>query len=234
MLRAFTLGALLAVSLVAPAYAQVRGVPGLLPKAADPDGITVSGSATERLPATTAVVHIQLGTRNNAATLDAPALAPLIDALVQAGADRSSIVLPLQFQAPGKFNTAQVTATVANPTVDALQRGVVSVGTVIANMPGVLLGGAQVELRRSDCAESESRARQTAIDRARAKALATAHQLGVHLGRVSAVRVNDQQTADGSCSSSYMLGPYMQQLQNAADYVTINVFSSVTITYAIR
>lgn len=233
MLRAFTTCVLLLASLASPAIAQIR--PPMLPAPPDQGGITVSGTATERLPATSARVHLQLGTRNNALTLDAQALKPLIDALVQAGADRDSIVLPIQFQSPGRFNTAQISATVANPTVNAIQRGMTSVGSVIANMPGVLLSSAQVELRRTDCGEIESRARQSAIDRARAKALATAQQLGVHLGRVTAVRVNDQQTADGSCSSSYVIGPYMpQQMQNAADYVTISVYSNVTITYAIR
>ena len=231
----YTVGLVLAAVICAPASAQVRPIPPATVQSPDQSaGITVSGMATQRLPATSARVRLMLATRTNA-TLDSATLAPLVEALVQAGADRSSIVLPTQFQSPGKITSGQISATFANPTADMMQRGIASVGSTIATMSGVVLNNAQVELHRGDCADAATAARKAAIDQARAKAAATAEQLGMHLGRVTAVRVNDAASSDGSCASSYFIGSSMpQSLQSPQDYVTIGVFSSVTITYAIR
>ena len=240
-LRFALAAAVLCAATIAPLNAQLRPPvitgPGPGIRGAPPDqtqGITVSAGASVRVAATSARVLLMLSTRNNALTLDSQTVAPVIDALVQSGVDRSAIILPLQFQSPGKFNNAEISATMQNPTVEKVQHGIVTVLSTISTMPGVFLNNAQIDLKTEDCASFQDQARKMAIDEAHTKALATARQLGVHLGTLVAVRVNDQQSQDSSCTSSYPAGIYSSPLQTPQDYITINVYSYVTITYAIR
>lgn len=201
-------------------------------------GITVSGSAAARIPATTARITLTLSTADRAMILDSKKVQPIVDALVQAGADPSSVRLPMNFSAPGASNVASIVATVSHPTVAQMQNGIVSVGTVIASLKDVVLNGANVTLTAANCSSAFDDLRHQAVANARTKAKALAEDLGVRLGDALSVTSFEQQTPDGSCSSSYFLngmgmnGP--QGSQDPSDYVSVAVTSSLTITYAIK
>ena len=182
---------------------------------------------------------MQLTSVDNKSTLNQQTLAPLADALIKAGAEPSTVRLPLTFSAGGYSNVATVSAVVANPTVDVMRSGINGVGAVIANMPNVRLTSAQVQLTASDCTQALSKVRADAIEAARSKAAFIAKQLGVKLGSVLNVSSFDQPNSDGSCSTQYWVGPLGPQFapgsdNTDSDYVSVSVTSNVTITYAIR
>jgi uncharacterized protein YggE len=197
-------------------------------------GITVTGNAVAHVAATSARVTINLSTRNGAAAMTEQSIAPIVDALVKAGADPNSISLPLALKSLGGLNNASIGGTVAKPTKEIIENGVVTVGSAITNVPGLWLSSALIQLKRDDCSTAQDQARKNAIEDAHRKALATAKQLGVQLGPVVAARINEQ-SQDDSCTTVYPLGGYGgPQMQSAQDYTTIDLTSYVTITYAIR
>ena len=198
------------------------------------NGITVSASGLEHVDATSARVTLRLGSRTNALIYNAAVLVPVVDAMVKAGVDRSSIQLPPNFQAPGNSSFASIAGTVAHPTVDAMQGAVASVGAAIVAIPGAVLQEVQVALRADDCQAQQTRARSVAIAEAQAKAAAIAKQLSVKLGGVVSVSSSDQTQPDGSCANSYSVSPYGPSMDRPAEYLSIPVYSSVTITYAIH
>ncbi len=232
---------LLAFSLLAPAAAGAQAVPPVARswQAANGHGITVNGTSVLRVPASSAHIALNLSSIDNKNTLNQEALAPLVDALVNAGAERSTVQLPISFSAGGYSNYATVTAVVQNPTIATMRTGIASVGAAVAGMKNVRLNMAQVLLKNADCAQAMAKARADAISGARLKALAIAKQLGVSLGGVSNVNAFDQTSPDGSCSSQYVVGAMGAQFgpgsdNSDADYVTVSVASNVTITYGIK
>ncbi|HTU71371.1 MAG TPA: SIMPL domain-containing protein [Candidatus Baltobacteraceae bacterium] len=221
---------------VAGAQPMLRGpISGPAPNAAR--GITVTGSASTRVPATSARITLQIVTANRALTLDTEKVQPIVDALVKAGADPASVRLPINFRAPGTSNVATITATAMHPTVAMLQSGIVTVGTAVASMKGVLLNSAQVFLSAADCQTALDSARERAIARAHAKAESIAKDLNVHIGGAINVQSIEQNTPDGSCSTQYFVNGMMtgpDAPQTPQDYVTVPVASTITITYAIK
>ena len=203
-------------------------------------GITVSASGNQTVSADDAQISLQLGSADNRLSLTKETLQPIADALVKAGADPSTVTLPINFSAPGASNYGMVTATVHKPTVAMLKSGVVTVGTSIASMNTIRLNGAQVVLRSQRCDDALARARSQAIDRARQKAMDVARQLGVKLGSVVNFVTNDGGPSAGGCMTQYYVGPNGPQFNNSLaapsddDYITIPVTSFVTITYAIK
>ena len=196
-------------------------------------GITVTGNASLGVPATSARLTINVRTLNGALTLNAKTMQPMVDALVKAGIDRSSIVLPAGFSAPGNLNYASISGTVEKPSVKQMQAGITTVGTVVASMPGISLTNASVQLWAVGCGAVLDRARNLAIDNAQGKARGIAQHLNALLGPVIALSANDVQVLPADrCTSSYGLPGY--NMQQPSDYLTINVSSFVTVTYAIR
>ena len=201
-------------------------------------GITVNAGAAASAPATSARITLQLMSADNSLSLDARTLAPITDALVKAGAERSSIQLPLTFAAPGGTNQASISATVANPTVEQMRAGIVTVGSVVAAMKNIRLSSAQVQLSAANCTNELSAARQKAIAAAQSKAAAIAKELHVRVGNVINVQSFDQGSPDGTCRSQYFVGPMGPQFpygdSSDADYVDVRIYENVTITYAIK
>jgi uncharacterized protein YggE len=203
-------------------------------------GITVTGSGTTRIPATSARITLQLASADRALSLDKAKLQPLVDALVKAGVDPANVHFPLSFDAPGgASNFAAVTVVVANPTAAMLQSGFITVGGTIASMKDVLLNGAQVQLTAEHCQDALDTAREQAIARARAKAESIAKDLNVHVG--PAINVNSMEASypDGSCLAQYYVNPMgpsgdPNAPQTAQDYITVSANSTVSITYAIK
>ncbi len=199
-------------------------------------GITVSASAVTRIPATSARITLNLSSADRSLSLDAQSLQPVVDALVKAGADPSSVQLPPNFAAPGKSNNAWITATVAHPTAAMMQSGIVTVGTSVASAKNLMLNGAMVAVLAQQCADALDGVRRQAIERARAKAESIANDLGVRVGTVLNVQALEQSSPDGSCGWQYNVNGFgnPDTPQSPQDYVTVPVQSNVTITYAIR
>jgi len=201
-------------------------------------GITVSGSATKKVAATSAQLTLNFYSlqqpKPNATpgpALDETRLAPIIDAMVQAGVSRSDISFPLGSRSD---RNATLVATVPNPTASQMQRGISIVGSALDRMPELSLN-AQVQLQASNCGEVTDAVRGMAIANAREKAESVAKQLGVHLGAVVNVVANDQVPPNGICQWQYGLGQgNPTQLGSPEDWVSVPVYSSVSITYAIK
>jgi uncharacterized protein YggE len=200
-------------------------------------GITVSGSASSRMPATSARITLNLSSADRSLSLDAQSLQPVVDALVKAGADPSSVQLPPNFSAPGKSSFASITATVPHPTAAMMQSGIVTVGTSVASAKNLVLNNAMVVLVAQHCGDALDTVRGQAILHARAKAESIAKDLGVHVGGVLNVQAVEATWPDGSCQWQYYVNGNSgnpDQPQSAQDYVTVPVQSNVTITYAIK
>ena len=230
-----------ALLMVMPLCAEAQLMPpgsasmAIPPASARGQGITVSASASQRVPAATARISLHLGSRNNALVYNTQVLQPVVDALVASGVDRGSIALPLNFQGPGNATFATISGDVANPSIDQMQKGIMTVGAAIVAIPGAMLQDVQVTLRASGCSAAQSQARAESISEAHDKAVAIAKQIGVKLGAVVALTSNDQTLTDGGCTGSYSISPYGPSMMvKPSDYLMINVFSSVSITYAIR
>jgi uncharacterized protein YggE len=233
----------LAVVALAQAVVPVRQrgpMPGFGPSApsATSRGITVTGTANLRIPATSARVLLTITSADRKLTLDTASLQPVVDAIVKAGADPASVQLPPNFSAPGGSNVATLTATIAHPTLQQMQSGVISVGTVIAEQKDMVLQNAQVQVSAADCASAVDRARSGAVHQAREKAESLAKDLGVRVGGAINVNSFDQLAADGTCSFMYSINGFNnfspQSPQTPSDYTTVPVTSNVTITYAIK
>ncbi len=238
LLTALTLpGAALAQ--VMPAGAPInRGPMVQYPSNSSFHGITVNGQATQKTAATSAKITLYLYSQQlqnqPVRPLDETRLAPLIDALVKGGVPREQISIPSMF-GPQPSGSVTVIATLAHPTPSQIQNGIGIVAAALSNMRGVMIGNAQVLLESSQCGAVGDAVRGEAIDNAHKKAASVAKQLGVHLGNVLNVNATDQGYQNGTCAWPYNMGPNnLPQITSPDDWVSIPVFSSVTITYAIK
>lgn len=109
------------IAMPMPAAARVMGVS---PSVSQNDGITVNASAGVQAPAISAMLTLHLSAPNNMMTVNATTLQPLVDALVRAGVDRQSIVLPIYLQGPVRANNVQITGKVLHPTAAMLKAGI--------------------------------------------------------------------------------------------------------------
>ena len=124
---------------------------------------------------------------------------------------------------------------VPNPTPAQMQAGISIVASALDQMPGIQLGNAQVQLESTHCGDVTDTVRGVAIANARAKAESVAKQLNVHLGSVVNVITSDQTPPNGVCQWPYSLGPgNLPQITSPDDWVSVPVYSAVTITYAIK
>jgi uncharacterized protein YggE len=209
-----------------------RVAPGA-PGASELRGITVSGTATKKIPATRAQVSIYFFSR--AGGITATTLQPAVDALIKSGASKEDVSLPASLGSPANLNNATIVAILPNPTVAEMQSGISNVGAAIAGMNGISVGNVQVLLQTDNCGDSAESVRAAAIKNARAKAEATAADLQVHVGPVLNVITNDQVNPSGSCVSQYTVGQNNNgAIASPEDYVSVSVYANVTITYAIK
>ena len=215
-----------------------------LPSNTRPDGITVSGSATKKVAATSAKITLYLysfaippkagAPPGTPPPLDPAKVQSVIEAVVKAGVPRENIATPQPLGASQFNNNTQIVATVANPTVAQIQNGIAILGAALVGMTGMSMN-AQVFLESSTCGEAGDSLRGAAIASAHAKAASIAKQLGVHLGSVLNVVASDQQPPNGICTWQYQMGNgNMPQFNSPDDWVSVPVYSNVTITYAIK
>ncbi|MDQ2865954.1 MAG: SIMPL domain-containing protein [Candidatus Eremiobacteraeota bacterium] len=226
-------------SVLLPATAAAQSVrplfpPGNAPPVQHTQGVTVSASGLTHIEATSAHVTLRLGSRTNAAIYNAQVLGPVIDAMVRSGVDRASVQSPSLFGAPGNSGFAVISGDIAHPTTEMVQRGIAAVGAAIIAIPGAIAQDSQVTLHAQSCEAAQAKARSIAIAQAHDKASMLAKQLGITLGKVVSVSSNDQSQPDGSCANGYSISPYGPSMETSGDYLSVPVYSSVTITYAIR
>lgn len=210
-------------------------MPPMVPAQVPADGISVNGTGYASAPATDAQVSLHVSARNNALTLNAQTLAPIVDALVRAGVDRSSIVLPPYLVGPAHTNNATITAAVHHPTLAMLQQGMASIAAAFAADPDVILNAADVRLSVDDCPALSRAAASNAITNARSNAALIAQQLRKHVGAVLAVDARGVSTnVRPGCYTFYSIGPYGAQQPSLADLLTVKTGASVTMRFAIQ
>jgi len=213
------------------------GAPAIPVRGAQPpDGITVRGSGSATARATSATLSLYVTARNNTLTITSASLTPLVNALVNAGIQRSDIVTPVYMTPEAHTNNATIAATVRQPTTAMLQNGIIQLSTAFTSMPNLLLNNVQVRLTLDGCDAVVRQAQSAALKQARANAEGVARQLGLHIGAVVAV---DEQSgsldSDGKCVSAYSIGPYQNMPFNSpSDYLAVRVYANVSIRYAIR
>lgn len=211
-------------------------MPGVrLPQTAD--GITVTGTAFASASATQADMTLRVSSRNNAMNLNAQTLQPVIDALVRSGVHRSDISLPSYFVGQARANTAAVTAHVQHPTAAMLQQGMLTMANAFASLPDILLNSAEVRLSVDNCAQLQRDAEARALANARQNAEFVAQQIGAKLGSVAEVTVSGSPGyGPQPCTQGFALGPFGSSAgqSSPADMLTVKVYSSVTMRFAIR
>lgn len=210
--------------------------PMRLPDPGPNDGITVTGMGSATAPASDARVTLRISTRNNATTLDAKALQPIVDAMVRAGVDRANITLPPYLTGTTHTNGVSITAQVHHPTQDMLERGMAQLAGTFASMPDVLLNGAEVRLTADNCTALQQTAEANAIANARANAAFVAKQIGAKTGGVLAVEQRGMALgAPEACTQTVYVGPFGSPSQvSPADLFTVKIITSVSMRFAIR
>lgn len=199
------------------------------------DGITVSGTGYATTQATQATLTLHISTRNGTMSLDSQTLEPIVDALVRAGVDRSSIQIPSYLVGNARTNNASVVASVQHPSLPMLQQGMVILASAFAAAPNLLLNNAEVRLSVDDCGAVHQEATANSIANARRTAEFIAKQIHAHVGDVLAV---DDRTAplglQGACSTMYSIGPYGPPAPQLADMLTVRTYANVSMRFAIR
>jgi hypothetical protein len=199
------------------------------------DGITVSGNGYASAQATDATLMLHVSSRNNATSLDAQSLQPIVDALVRAGVDPASVQLPSYLVGNAHTNNATITASVHHPTLAMLQQGMVVLAGAFAAQPALLLNEAQVTLSVAGCSAVQRSALASAIANAKANAQFIAKTIGARVGPVLAV---DERTpgigSQGACTYGYTIGPYGPPAPSAADMLTVKVYAGVGMRFAIE
>lgn len=200
--------------------------------------ITVVGSAERRVSATLARVTLGLSSNDHQPIFNAQNIQPIIDALTKAGADPSSVHVPLSLATSGTWTNASISAAFSQPAAAVVQDGIKSAEAVVASMKDVTLSGVWLVLTASNCSAVTEALRNEAISQAHTKALSIASNLNVHLGAALTVNSFDQNPADGSCSTEYTVGQYSGAGPKGPlapdDYNTVPVQSHLSVTYAIK
>jgi uncharacterized protein YggE len=219
-----------------PPLAPRAPMPMPMPAAAGPaDGISVMGTGSASAQATDAQVSLRVSARNNALTLNAQTLQPIVDALVRAGVERSSITLPMYLVGQAHTNNAVIVASVRHPTLQMLQQGMTTIADAFAANPDILLNAADVRLSADNCTALQRTAAANAIASARANAAFVARQIGRRVGAVLAVDVRMPMSTQEACYYSYSVGPFgaMYPQQSPADMLTVRTVTSVMMRFAI-
>ncbi len=208
--------------------------PVSLPAATQNEGITVSGTASASANATSAQITMHVSTTSGSGSLTRAALQPIADALLSAGVQRGDIIMPPYLDTPARVTSAEIGATVHNPTLLEFERGVAAVGTAIGSSSNLRIDNATVVLSYADCAALIQQAQRIALSRSRADAQSIAAQIGSAVGAVLAVDARSAGGYDGQCGTTYNVGPYSGSPMPMTDYLRVKVYSNVTVRYAIK
>lgn len=227
MIRIFALA--LAVSLMG---IEAEPLPAWVSQGVPPDGITVSGSAAGGAPATFAQLTLGVTARDHVTPLGPSDLAPLVDALVAAGAMRENVHLPAYLSDTSKSPLVQMTVDVPDPSIDAVERGVASITKFLLTTPTLWIATANVQVSSNDCARAEQQAAQTAVEQARANAQRLAQYAGVRIGAPVAVDGLYAGADPAACTRTYALF-YPGGIMLPQAYLNIPLRSSVTMRFTI-
>ena len=197
------------------------------------DGITVSANGYADAPADSANVVIYLNSQK--APITPALLAPLIDALVNAGIPRSEIGSSLDMTGQAAANNASLMLKIDRPTADRVRAALPAIALAAAQTP-IENGNANVQLFYDACDKLIAAARANAIASARKRAEEIASTLGVKAGAVKAFADTEPpMDAQGHCVSNYAIPGYgAQRPKTPEDFVTVRVTVQVTLRYAIR
>lgn len=198
------------------------------------DGISVAANGFTTAQATRATLNLQIQSRTPSITRST--LAPILDALVESGVSRSSLVLPpILDRAPTNF--ASIRGTVEDPSAAKIESGIATVSRAFASTPDLFVNGGFVELSRAGCGADVERARANAIQAARKRAEKIASQAGIHVGKLLAISVVGEIAldSDGSCSGAgFSLSPGSPPQPSLANYLAMRIDSNVAMRFAIR
>jgi len=198
------------------------------------DGISVAANGFTTAQATRATLNLQIQSRTPSITRST--LTPILDALVESGVSRSSLVLPpILDRAPTNF--ASIRGTVEDPSVAKIESGIATVSHAFAANPDLFVNGGFVELSRAGCEPDVERARANAIRAGRKRAEKIASQAGIHVGKLLAITVVGEIAldSDGSCSGAgFSLSPGSPPQPSLANYLAMRIDSNVAMRFAIR
>lgn len=240
MFKPLILAVVLLAQAAVPAPPPMGVVPPMGPMRPVPapglnDGITVSGAGYATAQASDAALTLRISSRNGALTLDPQSLSPVVDALVRAGVDRSSIQLPPYMVGNAKTNNATITASVHHPTLAMLQQGMLIMATTFASSPDMLLNSAEVRLSVDNCTALQQAATAKAIANARETAQFIAAQIHARAGDVLAVDNRGvPMGSPGACTTVYAIGPYGPPAPQTADMMTVRIYANVGMRFAIK
>ncbi len=202
------------------------------------DGITVTGRATVRIPATRMRINVNVYGRGPTQSFDDAGKA-IAQAMQRNGVPDARWVLPLS--GGGNGNTqGTATGSIDGPTrekVETITRSVLK--TLPESVAGSITNyNVQTLLAASDCSAEEARAIDAAIADARRRGMLVARAASVRLGDVVSVNATSPGTGQGCPTSpddapSYAFNGYQpgNDPSGSTDIIE-NVF--VTVTFAVR
>ena len=224
--------------------AAAQGVPGQLP------GIVTTGFGTATAPAESAEVQMIVGPdaygMGSTGILIADDIAPVVDAVVSTGVDRTDIEVFVpatssMFTGPGGPGNAQIRFTIPNPTdstmselADAAYKAAVTARLSIQHLG--------VRYTAADCSSLQQAATDAAVADAQERGERLAKSLNVELGEM--VQAMDSLYGTGvpdSCAAqnlqSYGYGPYgpgVNAPYDPAAPVEATAIATVTVTFEMQ
>jgi uncharacterized protein YggE len=196
--------------------------------------INVVGRGVVRVPADLLLGRVMLFSRGSSASLD-QATQTIVAAMRAHGIPDAAAVVPMNgsIGTQGNSNTA-ITGSLAKPTrerAEAILRDVLkalpdSLATVVTNAQ------VQTSLWLTDCAQSEGRAQQAALDDARRRAQMVAHAAGVRLGPV--VGVTELQSPVAQCGLPSDSNGLSYSSNDLAGPLAVSIFVNANVSFAIR
>lgn len=234
---------------------------GAVQQQAGTGGITVSGYGTARAEADSAVIEFYFGSEGGAIPVPEPGfddsgsagsgvagaspiteeqLQPVIDALVAAGVSADDIEFISQGYYDPYYSSATLRAAVRD--IDILETAANAAAEAADNLDGIALQNTSITYTMTDCAAMERAALETAAADAADHAQLLADVLGLGLGGI--VAASDYSypyyyglyygAGEDFCASSYYGAIPMVRGAALGGSRTVEVFASVSITYAIQ
>lgn len=198
-------------------------------------GITVRGTGTVSIDATDGTLTLYVNSRNNATPIDSADLQPIVDALLRSGVARGDITLPALGNGSHGSNVV-IAARAHHPTAQMIESGMAALAQAFASSRTLWLGNAQVQISVAGCLPYIRQAQALAIADARKDAQFVAETLGVRPGPVLALDAQNAvyERPDGSCYSSYSVGPYQNGPMTPQDLLHVPITASVVLRVGIR
>ncbi|MEX0683735.1 MAG: SIMPL domain-containing protein [Dehalococcoidia bacterium] len=160
-------------------------------------------------------------------------LQPVIDAMLAAGASEVELVEQPYFDP--FYSNATLRAKVTN--LDAVQAVLDAASSASGNLGDITFSGSNAYYTVSDCSALERAAMEAAVEDAAERGDVLADVLSVGRGEIiGASSYSYAPYDDGSCTSSGYYGPYPVDgvLESAPGPSEVQVFASITVTYAIQ